>query len=155
MRLAVSADHAVFHALRYATVDRMHADGQDAPTEQFERNDTMARIEKSIEVNVPVHTAYNQLTQFKEFPRFMEGVQEIKQLDDTHLHWHTKSDGHDKEWDSEITQQVPDQCIAWRNVSGPKNTGKIVLQPIAQDKTRVTMNMEVEPERGAANETES
>jgi HSP20 family molecular chaperone IbpA len=106
----------------------------------------MAKIEKSVEINVPVHTAYNQLTQFTEFPRFMQGVQEIRQLDDTHLHWHSKSDGQDKEWDSEITQQIPDQCIAWRNITGPKNAGKIVLQPIAQDKTKVTLSMEFEPE---------
>jgi HSP20 family molecular chaperone IbpA/uncharacterized protein YndB with AHSA1/START domain len=109
----------------------------------------MAKIEKSVEINVPVHTVYNQLTQFTEYPRFMQGVQEIRQLDDTHLHWHSKSDGQDKKWDSEITQQIPDQCIAWRNITGPKNIGKVVLQPIAQDKTKVTLSMEFEPERAA------
>ena len=67
----------------------------------------MERIEKSVEVQVPVHTAYNQWTQFEEFPRFMPGVKEVKQLDDTHVHWHAEIWGKDKEWDAEITEQVP------------------------------------------------
>jgi HSP20 family molecular chaperone IbpA len=106
----------------------------------------MARIEQSIDVNVPLRAVYNQMTQFTDFPRFMEGVQEIRQLDDTHLHWHSKSRGRDSEWDSEITEQVPDQCIAWRNISGKKNVGRVVFQPIADDKTRVTLSMECDPE---------
>src|SRR4051812_25720894 len=78
----------------------------------------MERIEKSVEVHVPVHTAYNQWTQFEEFPRFMPGVKEVKQLDDTHVHWHAEIWGKDKEWDAEITEQIPDRKIAWRSISG-------------------------------------
>ena len=78
----------------------------------------MSTIEKSIEVNVPVRTAYNQWTQFEEFPRFMEGVKEVTQLDDTHLHWKAAIAGQDKEWDAEITEQTPDQRIAWTSRGG-------------------------------------
>jgi HSP20 family molecular chaperone IbpA/ribosome-associated toxin RatA of RatAB toxin-antitoxin module len=110
----------------------------------------MAKLEKSVEVNVPVRAAYNQMTQFEQYPRFMEGVQEVKQVNDTHLHWHTKSDGQDTQWDSEITEQVPDKMIAWRNVSGKKNTGRVEFQPVDKDKTRITLTMEFEPEGTAA-----
>jgi HSP20 family molecular chaperone IbpA len=102
----------------------------------------MARIEHSIEVNVPAHTAYNQLTQFEEYPRFMEDVEEVRQIDDTHLHWHTRAGNLDMEWDAEITQQVPDRCIAWRNTSGPRYEGKIELQPMETERTRLTVSME-------------
>ena len=73
----------------------------------------MASIEKNIEVDVPVRTAYNQWTQFEEFPRFMEGVVEVRQLDDTHLHWKATVGGKELEWDAVITEQLPDQRIAW------------------------------------------
>jgi uncharacterized membrane protein len=78
----------------------------------------MAYIEKTIEINVPVKTAYNQWTQFEEFPRFMEGVKQVKQLDDTHLHWKAEIGGKEKEWNAEITEQSPDQRIAWTSVDG-------------------------------------
>lgn len=105
----------------------------------------MAKIEHSIEVNVPVGTAYNQLTQFEEYPRFMEDVEEVRQLDDTHLHWHTRTGNLDMQWDAEITQQVPDRCIAWRNINEPRHEGKIELHPIKEDRTKVTLTMEYEP----------
>lgn len=107
----------------------------------------MATIQQSIEVNVPVHAAYNQLTQFEEYPRFMEGVEEVRQLDDTHLHWHVKGCNQDMQWDAEITEQVPDRCIAWRNTSGPKNAGKVELQPTDSGKTKVTLHMDVDPQQ--------
>lgn len=106
----------------------------------------MGKIEKSIVVNVPLPTVYNQLTQFTEFPRFMEGVQEIRQLDDTHLHWHTRSNGQDREWDAEITEQVPDKLIAWRNTSGPKNSGRVTVEPAGKDKTKITLSLELDPD---------
>jgi HSP20 family molecular chaperone IbpA len=106
----------------------------------------MAKLEKSVEVNVPVRTAYNQMTQFEHFPRFMEGVQEVRQVDDTHLHWRSKTDGQDMQWDSEITEQVPDKAIAWRNTSGKKNVGRVEFQPVGKDATKVTLTMEFEPE---------
>src|SRR5438270_512105 len=73
----------------------------------------MSTIEKSIEVNVPVYTAYSQWTHFEEFPQFMEGVKEVKQLDFKRLHWKTEIAGQDKEWDAEITEQIADQRLAW------------------------------------------
>ncbi|MGH8669797.1 MAG: SRPBCC family protein [Burkholderiales bacterium] len=106
----------------------------------------MERIEKSIEVKCPVRTVYNQWTQFEEFPRFMTGVKEVKQLDDTHVHWHAEIWGKDKEWDAEITEQVPDQRISWRSTSGDApNGGTVRFEPVGADKTRVRLAMEYEP----------
>jgi HSP20 family molecular chaperone IbpA/ribosome-associated toxin RatA of RatAB toxin-antitoxin module len=105
----------------------------------------MTRIEQSIEINVPVSTAYRQLTQFEQYPRFMEDVQEVRQLDETHLHWHTKAGNLDMEWDAEITQQVPDECIAWRNLNGPRYEGRIELRPKEKDRTEVKLTMECDP----------
>ena len=112
----------------------------------------MERIEKSIEVKCPVRTVYNQWTQFEEFPRFMAGVKEVKQLDDTHLHWHAEVWGKDKEWDAEITEQVPDQVIAWRSTSGDApNAGAVRFEPVAPDRTRVRLTMEYEPQGAIEN----
>lgn len=107
----------------------------------------MTRIEQSIEINVPVSTAYRQLTQFEQYPRFMEDVREVRQVDDTHLHWHTKSGNLDMEWDAEITQQVPDQCIAWRNLNGPRYEGRIELRSKEKDRTEVKLTMECDPKQ--------
>jgi uncharacterized membrane protein len=106
----------------------------------------MDTVEKSIEVNVPIHTAYNQWTQFEDFPKFMDGVKEVRQLDDTHLHWHAEIFGKDKEWDAEITEQIPDQRIAWRSTSGAPNAGVVTFQKLSDDRTRITLRMDYEPE---------
>jgi uncharacterized membrane protein len=112
----------------------------------------MERIEKTIEVQQPVRTVYNQWTQFEEFPQFMAGVKEVKQLDDTHVHWHAEIWGKDKEWDAEITQQVPDQCIAWRSTSGDApNAGTVRFEPLSADRTRVKLTMEYEPQGAVEN----
>jgi uncharacterized membrane protein len=103
-------------------------------------------IESSIKVRVPVSTAYNQWTQFEEFPRFMEGVKEIRQLDDQHVHWVAEVGGKEKEWDAEITEQIPDQRVAWRSVSGAPNAGTVEFTPIGADETEVRVHMEYEPE---------
>lgn len=103
-------------------------------------------IESSINVRVPVHTAYNQWTQFEEFPRFMEGVKEIRQLDDQHMHWVAEVAGKKKEWDAEITEQIPDQRIAWRSVSGARNAGVVEFRPLGAYETEVRVRMEYEPE---------
>jgi uncharacterized membrane protein len=105
----------------------------------------MERIEKTFEVDCPVGTAYNQWTQFEEFPRFMEGVDEVRQLDDTHLHWKAKIAGKAKEWDSEIVEQVPDEVIAWRSTSGAPNAGTVRFEPLASERTRIKLTMEYEP----------
>ena len=106
----------------------------------------MSTTEKSIEVNVPVGTAYNQWTQFESFPQFMEGVKEVRQLDDTHLHWVAEVAGKSKEWDAEITEQIPDQRIAWRSIGGAPNGGVVTFHRIDADTTRIMVQMDYDPE---------
>jgi len=106
----------------------------------------MSRIEQSIDVNVPVRVAYDQWTQFEEFPRFMEGVESVRQTDDTHLHWVAEVGGKRKEWDAEITQQEPDQRVAWTSITGARNGGAVDFHRIDDNTTRVTLTMDVEPE---------
>jgi uncharacterized membrane protein len=106
----------------------------------------MSNIEQSIDVNVPVRIAYNQWTQFEEFPRFMEGVEEIRQLDDKRLHWRTNVGGKEKEWDAVITEQIPDQRIAWKNTTGTKNAGVVTFHHISDKTTRVMLQLEYDPE---------
>jgi uncharacterized membrane protein len=106
----------------------------------------MSSTEKSIEINVPVSAAYNQWTQFEDFPKFMEGIQEVKQLDDTHLHWKASIGGKDKEWDAEITEQTPDTRIAWRSTTGTRNDGIVTFHKVDENTTRVIVHMDYEPE---------
>jgi len=103
-------------------------------------------IVETIEINVPVSSAYNQWTQFEDFPQFMASVQEIRQLDDKHLHWKANVAGEEKEWDVEITEQIPDKRIAWRSTSGVPNGGVVTFHKISDDVTRVTLQMDYEPE---------
>ena len=105
-----------------------------------------ASIVETIEVNVPVETAYNQFTQFEEFPQFMDSVKDIHQLDDRHLHWHASVAGKDKEWDAEITEQIPDKRIAWRSTSGVPNGGVVTFHKIADNVTRIALQMDYQPE---------
>jgi uncharacterized membrane protein len=105
----------------------------------------MAKIDESIEVEVPVQTAYNQWTQFEEFPKFMESVERVQQLDDKHLHWTADVGGTKAEWDAEITHQEPDRRIAWRATSGFPNYGEVTFEPV-NGKTRINLNMEFETE---------
>jgi uncharacterized membrane protein len=105
----------------------------------------MANVEKSIEVDVPVHAAYNQWTQFESFPQFMEGVKEVRQQDDRHLHWKAAVAGKNEEWDAEITEQVPDRRIAWHSTSGAPNAGAVTFHPIADNRTKVMLQLEAQP----------
>ena len=89
-----------------------------------------ATIEQTIEVQVPIATAYNQWTQFEEFPRFMEGVQEVRQMDDRRLHWGAEFGGETQEWDAEIVEQVPEERIAWRNTDGEDNAGIVTFHKL-------------------------
>jgi uncharacterized membrane protein len=95
----------------------------------------------SIEVDVPISTAYNQWTQFEEFPRFMQDVEEVRQIDDTHLHWRARIAGKPVEWDSEITTQIPDRRISWRSTSGPPNSGAVSFDRVTGNRTRITLRM--------------
>ena len=105
----------------------------------------MSVVEKTVEVQCPLSRVYNQWTQFESFPRFMEGVEDVKQTDDTHLHWRADIAGVDREWDAEITEQIPDRKISWRSISGPGNGGTVTFQQIDPQRTRVTLRMEYDP----------
>jgi len=106
----------------------------------------MSTVEESIDVNVPVRTAYNQWTQFEQFPQFMEGVEEIRQLDDTHTHWRTKIAGVEREFDAEITEQHPDHRLAWRSTGGTDNAGVVTFHRLDDATTRVMVQLDTEPE---------
>ena len=106
----------------------------------------MSQIEQSVEVKVPVRTAYNQWTQFEEFPHFMEGVEEVKQLDDVTLHWKAEIGGQTREWDAKITEQEPDQRIAWTNIDGVYNSGVVTFHRIDDNTCKVMLQMEVDPD---------
>jgi uncharacterized membrane protein len=110
---------------------------------------SISSVEESIDVDVPVSTAYNQWTQFEEFPRFMTSVEEVHQLDDTHLHWRASVAGKTKEWDAEITEQIPDQRIAWRSVGGVRNEGVVTFNKVGDNKTRIELHMDYQPETAA------
>ena len=105
----------------------------------------MARVEKSIEIEKPVRMVYDQWTQFEEFPRFMEGVEEVHQIDDKTLHWRAKIGGKTEDWEAEIVQQTPDQAIAWRHTRGAVNSGVVSFTPLEGDRCRVTLALDYDP----------
>jgi uncharacterized membrane protein len=106
----------------------------------------METVKESIEVNVPVSTAYNQWTQFEEFPKFMEGIGAVEQIDDTHLRWVAEVSGERREWQAEIVEQKPDEKIAWRAVDGNGPNGIVTFEPLGEDTTLITVEMSYEPE---------
>jgi uncharacterized membrane protein len=106
----------------------------------------METIEKSIEVNAPLEQVYNQWTQFEEFPKFMEGVEEVRQLDDRRLFWRAQIWGKTEEWEAEIYEQVPEERIAWRSITGAPNAGAVSFVAVTPEKTRVTLALNYEPE---------
>ena len=106
----------------------------------------MTTIEESIEVKVPVRTAYDQWTQFEEFPRFMAGVESVTQLDDTHLHWVADIGGVRREWDAEITEQHPDERVAWRATDGAENAGVVTFHRLDDTTTKVMLQLDFDPD---------
>jgi uncharacterized membrane protein len=110
----------------------------------------MAHVSEEVRVDRPVSEVYNQWTQFEEFPRFMTGIEQVQQKDETHLHWKATVAGQTAEWDAEITEQVPDQVIAWRAIDGAQNQGRVQFQP-EDGGTRVELELDVEPQ-GAVQE---
>ncbi|HEX6132302.1 MAG TPA: SRPBCC family protein [Actinomycetota bacterium] len=106
----------------------------------------MERIQHSVEVDVPVTAAYDQWTQFEDFPRFMEGVERVQQIDDARLHWVASVGGVSREWDATIVRQEPDRAIAWDGFGGPDNAGMVEFEPLGTDRSRVTVTMDWEPE---------
>ena len=106
----------------------------------------MSSIEQSIEVQVPVRTAYNQWTQFEDFPNFMEGVKEIRQIDEVSLHWTVEIAGQVREFDAKITEQNPDERIAWTTIDGPHQAGVVTFHRLDDNQTKVMLQLEYEPE---------
>ena len=106
----------------------------------------MSEIMESVEVNVPVRTAYDQWTQFETFPTFMEGVKQVRQLDDRTLEWVAEVAGREKRWKARITEQEPGRRIAWTATEGARNAGVVTFHRLADDKSRVTLQLDVEPD---------
>jgi uncharacterized membrane protein len=106
----------------------------------------MSTIEQSIELEVPVQTAYNQWTQFQDFPAFMEGVEQVQQIDERRLHWVAEFGGSRHEWDAEITEQLPDERVAWRNTDGKENAGVVTFHKLDDERSRLMVQMDWVPE---------
>ncbi len=106
----------------------------------------MSTIQKTVDVRVPVSTAYNQWTQFEEFPHFMDGVESITQRDDKNLHWQVNVGGVEREFDAEITEQHPDERVAWRSIEGPDHAGVVTFHRLSEDETRVSLQLEWDPD---------
>ena len=106
----------------------------------------MSNIEQSIDVAVPIRTAYNQWTRFEDFPRFMEGVESVTQLDDTHLRWVAEIAGARREWNAEVAEQHPDERVAWRSTDGAKHAGVVTFHRLGDEQTRVMLQLDFEPE---------
>lgn len=104
----------------------------------------MPAIRQSIEVGAPVHAVYQYLTHFEDYPRFMQDIDNVQQVDATHLHWSAHMSYQPLEWDTEIIEQTPDRCIAWRNTSGPTHAGRVELQPAGPDSARMTLTLEAD-----------
>ncbi len=106
----------------------------------------MSTIEESIDVQVPAQTAYNQWTQFEEFPQFMEGVKTVQQMDDVTLHWTAEVAGQERSWEAKITEQIPDERIAWTSTTGTGNAGVVTFHRLDDNTTRIMLQLEVYPE---------
>jgi uncharacterized membrane protein len=112
----------------------------------------MPKVDDSIDVGVSVQQAYNQWTQFEEFPRFMEGIQSVQQIDDGHVKWVAEVRGETREWTTEITEQVPDEKIAWKTIGGEvKNDGVVTFEQVGDAHTRINVQMDVEGESSTEN----
>jgi uncharacterized membrane protein len=112
----------------------------------------MPKIEDTIEVQVPVQQAYNQWTQFEDFPKFMDGIQSVQQLDDTHVQWVAEIRGESRQWTTEITEQQPDEKVAWKTIDGEvKNDGVVTFEPMGDAQTRVNVQMDVESDSTSEN----
>lgn len=131
---------------RMLTIAAAAAGGVVLMNRMKQRRGTPSTVSESIVVDAPVSTVYNQWTQFEQFPQFMSSVREIRQISDTRLHWCATVAGKEKEWDAEITEQIPDQRIAWRSISGVANEGAVAFEEAGAGKTRVTLEMTYLPE---------
>jgi uncharacterized membrane protein len=106
----------------------------------------VSTVKSDIDVNVPISVAYNQWTQFESFPQFMGGIDSITQSDDTHTHWNVSIAGIKREFDAEITEQKPDERVAWKSIGGETHAGVVTFHRIADDQTRVSVQLDWKPE---------
>ena len=107
----------------------------------------MSQVQESVDVDVPIRTAYDQWTQFESFPQFMDGVESITQIDSTRSHWVTKVGGVQREFDTEVTEQHPDERVAWTSTGGDtKHAGVVTFHRLADAQTRVMIQIDWEPE---------
>lgn len=105
----------------------------------------MSLIIKFVQVDVPVRTAYDQWRQFEEFPKFMEGVREVKKLNGSRLHWRAEVGGQEREWDAVITEQIPDQQIGWQSMTGAAHAVVVTFHRLSDTKSRVMMQIDFDP----------
>ena len=115
------------------------------PISKEEKEKRMSLIIKFVQVDVPVRTAYDQWRQFEEFPQFMEGVRDVKKLDDRRLHWRAEVGGQEREWDAVITEQIPDQQIGWQSMTGVAHAVVVSFHRLSDTKSRVMMQMDFDP----------
>jgi uncharacterized membrane protein len=101
----------------------------------------MERVERSVEIEAPRRTVYDQWTQFEEFPRFVSGVKHVRQLDETHVRWHANVSGVSQKWDAEITEQIPDERIAWRSTAGERVNGSVCFEALPDDRALVRIEL--------------
>ena len=106
----------------------------------------MPNVEQSIDVDVPVSTAYNQWTQFESFPQFMKGVDSVTQLTDTLTHWKTSIGGVEREFDAEISEQHPDERVAWHSIDGKTHAGVVTFHRLSDTTTRIMVQIDWETE---------
>ena len=112
----------------------------------------MPKVEDSIDVQVPVQQVYNQWAQFEEFPKFMNGIRSVQQLDATHVKWVAEIRGESRQWTTEITEQLPDEKVAWKTIDGEvKNDGVVTFEQVGDNQTRINVEMEVESESTSEN----
>lgn len=110
----------------------------------------METIHRSVDINVPLTEAYNQCTQFEQFPRFAPALEEVRQLDDRRLYWRARLDGTGLEWKAEITHQVPDETIAWHSTEGPQHRAQVEFEPLSVNQTRMNVQVSYEPDAHVA-----
>jgi uncharacterized membrane protein len=110
----------------------------------------MAEYQTAIIVDAPLEEVYNQWTQFEEFPRFMDGVLQVRQIDDKRLSWRARLGGVEKEWEAEITDQTPNRRIAWKSLSGARNAGAVLFERVPEG-THVTLKLVYDPDGATEN----
>ncbi|CAN7414367.1 SRPBCC family protein [Pseudoduganella sp. LjRoot289] len=136
---------------RLITMAALAVGGVYVAKQMKKRKAGASTVRESIVVDVPVRTAYDQWTQFEEFPSFMDSVHEVRQLDNKRLHWKADVLGKPVEWDAEIVEQIPDKRIAWRSTTGAPNSGVVTFEPQAGSRCRVTLQMTYEPQDAIEN----